>query len=107
MEKFKTKLSYDLTTGLMRLLQHVITESQPADTDDMLHIAALAEVLAVINKKLLEYKNKYSLSLTRVQALAMRKLYTDYIMNEVDATNYLANYLLKLSNHIHQQYQSL
>ena len=104
MDKFKTKLSYELTTGLMRLLQHVLTESHPDNTDEMLHMAALAEVLAVLNKKLLEYKKKYSLSLTPVQALAMRKLYTDY-MSDVEPTNYLANSLLKLSNQIHQQYQ--
>jgi hypothetical protein len=78
-----------------------ILDNDPANDDDKLHCAVLAEIRDRLYVKLIKHQTDYTISFTPAQAFALRILYTDYINNP---TCYLGNKLQVLAVEVHKQF---
>jgi hypothetical protein len=99
---YKTHLALDFANGLNELLERIIKE-EPAETDeDKLWVAALAEIHLLLQKRLVVTKPQYQISLTAVQAMALRIMVTTYCSGHQHA--WLSAKLLTVANSIHRFY---
>lgn len=99
---YKTHLALDFANGLNELLAAII-KGEPAETDeDKLWLAALAEIHLLLQKRLLITKPQYQISLTAVQAMALRIMVTTYCSAHQHV--WLSAKLLQVSNSIHRFY---
>lgn len=102
MKKFKTKIKRAEAEGLRHYINEIICQmyGSEADEDNML-TAALVQIYLKIEEKLLIVKPVYSITLTPVEAFAIRVVNRDFSSNNI----YVNNHVLQLSNVIHQHYQ--
>ena len=96
----KIKLKHDFAIGLMQLID-IIVAKEYATADDMLIMAGLVEIRHRLIVKVEKFNKEYSLTLTPVQSISMRLLYTDFI-NE--PSSYMGNKLLMISNEVAKKY---
>lgn len=101
MKQFKTKLKYDFAEALANTISQVMLAIVEPDQDEQLFLAGIAEVKLRIEMKLLRYRPKFQITLSPVQALSLRMLYTDYVQGDTD---YTGNKLRMIANDIHQHY---
>lgn len=99
--KFKTTLKRPMLEALSSYIEMLIVKHPAQEDDDKLLYANLLEVKLKADQKLAAYKEVYSLTLCPAQAIAVRIMYVNYV---IDSTTYLGNKLLQLSNQIHQQF---
>jgi len=102
MKKFKLKIKHDFAEALEKIIDDYMTYNY-ADFDDKLVIAGLVEIKDRLYKKLGNYQTEYQISLTPVQAIALRLFITDF--SEIGVKSYMGNRLFQISNAIHQQFQ--
>jgi hypothetical protein len=100
MKPFKTKLKLDALEALHDYLDGQLRFEVNTD-DEKLHFACLAEVKKILYIKLAKVQQDYQCSFTPAQAIALRILSTNYV---VDVTSFLGNKLHQLSNQINQHY---
>lgn len=98
--RYRFAMKRQLAETLKQRIETII-ENNPANDDDKLHYAVLAEIRDRLYVKLIKYQTDYTISFTPAQALALRILYTDYINNP---TCYLGNRLHILAVEVTKQY---
>jgi len=88
--------------GLVDAINTIINNSDNnSSNDDKLLCCVLQNLKLKIEKRLINYKDKYNIQLEHEQAIALKILYDDFIKN---ATTYIGNKLFQLTNQIHQHY---
>lgn len=88
--------------GLVDAINTIINNSDNnSSNDDKLLCCVLQNLKLKIEKRLINYKDKYNIQLEHEQAIALKILYDDFIKN---ATTYIGNKLFQLNNQIHQNY---
>lgn len=99
--KFKTQLNYAYVEALYSAICDIVmTTPALADDDKLLH-AVLDEIARRLYIKMAVVKDKYTISFTPAQAIALRILYLDYIQ---DHRTYLGNKLHAIANQVNQQF---
>lgn len=102
MKEFKTKIKYDFSEALVQIIDDTLHSIPRPDPDEQLFLAGLTEVSLRLKKKMVEWRPKYQITFSPVQALALRMLYTDCLGDA--STGYAANHLRMIANQIHQHY---
>lgn len=102
MKKYSTKLKYDFAEALVEVIAEALVQITPADDDDRLFLAALAEVKTRLQTKLVTWRPAYTVSFSPVQALSLRLLYTDEFRGQ--SPTYTGNRLRQIADEIHQHY---
>ncbi|HMR84957.1 MAG TPA: hypothetical protein PKE30_17550 [Niabella sp.] len=103
--KYKTKLSNTHCLGMISIIEHLVSGTKNAAPEQLLHLAALAEVMQRIKVKLINYSKVYKITFTPAQALAIHALFVEYISPHNKTTGDLYNRIMQMSNEIHQLYQ--
>ena len=101
MKALKIKIKDSYATGFVKMVDDLL-QKQYDDVDDMLMIAGLSELRNRLIVKQLKNQTEYTITLTAVQALSIRALFTSYVQ---DSTTALGNYLHMISNQVEQNYQ--
>lgn len=101
MKALSIKIEAKYAEGFVVMVDHMLNSLKFEEDEDKMMIAGLLEVKHRLNVKLLKPKKQYTLTLTPVQALSIRLLYTGYV-NEV--TTSLGNYLHTISLHVKKLY---
>ncbi|MBS0647362.1 MAG: hypothetical protein JSR97_12355 [Verrucomicrobia bacterium] len=101
MQKYKTVLSAVHCAGLRNLISYVCRNEDFKDKP--IFLAAIMEVMLVLNKKEIEYKREYKITFSAVQAIAVSKLYAEYISPHADFTNDFTSRMLMIHNEITQK----
>lgn len=94
-------MKYDFADALVKIISSVMIGLIEPDQDEQLFLAGIAEVKFRLEAKLLKCEPKFGITLTPVQALSLRMLYTDCVAGQ---TEYAANKLRMIANDIHQFY---
>lgn len=93
------EMKRECSAALISLIEKIITEFEATSDDDKLLFASLKELKLRVERRLLDYRVKYTFSLPATEAIALRIMYTDYVD---DKKSYMGIQLLELSNKIHQ-----
>ena len=102
----KINLRRDMAEAIVQLIDGAITQTTVKDIDDTeLLLATLSEVSLSLKKKLIEPKKDYNLKLSAAQSIAMHLLYKDYVSQQSDFTNHLANRMHQISQEVSKIYQ--
>lgn len=101
-KKIKTQMDFKTIQALASLLEVIIGGTISTD-DDKLLVAVLAEIKLMLELKILKMQDRYKLTFTPAQAIALRIMANDY---NIERTSFLGNKLHQLSTIIHQTYQS-
>lgn len=104
MKEYRIKLKHDFTEALAQIIKQVILKWKPEDDNDRLLLAALEEVRVRLEKKLVVYRQQYLTTLTPVQAIALRMIYSESIVNFQTLNKDTANKMRMIAAEIHQHY---
>jgi hypothetical protein len=102
MNTFKMKISRSLLEKLDEFIT-LLLQLETANNDEKLLVATIAQVGAIIHKKMGRYeqiKQNYSLTLNTAQMIAFVILDKDY---NADLTTHLGNKIHQLANQIQQK----
>ena len=105
LKPYKKKLHRDTVSGLADAITHLLTLDNIMDHEDRLHLAILAEVKCLAEKRLLSIKPEYTISFTPAQAFALSILSNDYF---ADKRTYLGNKLhqINLRCYLHHKFKN-
>jgi hypothetical protein len=98
--KYKVKLKRQACHELKQFIENLLLVTPLADEDKM-HLCLLGDLHEKLHDMLYDVKPVYTLSIKPAYALALRLLYTNYI---IEHTSYLGNAMHKVSCEVHQQY---
>src|SRR5690606_23547496 len=105
MNGVRVTFKYDFAEGMIRMIDELASKPiEQFDDDDKLIIAALMEIRTRLYTRLAHSRLQYTMTLTPVQALAMRIFYTDFVHQ--DPTGYMANRLRQISDQVYQTYST-
>lgn len=110
MRNYKTTFTRDFATGYVKLVDHVTIQvsgeglmKKSTDIEKML-LAALIEIKDRLYLKLGKQKKEYGITLTPVQAIALRVLYTKFVN---DPSTYMGSKLMLISNEVDKLYTNV
>jgi hypothetical protein len=96
------KVKHEFAETLVTIIDKAFQTIEPANDDDRLFLAALAEVRLRILQRMLTPRSEYQFQFSPVQAVAIRILHTDVITTP--PTDYCGNQLRQLADGIHKHY---
>jgi hypothetical protein len=99
---FTITISRSMLEGIYGIIS-VIIQSQPADDDDKLLLATLAEIRSDMHRRLDKVQQEYRFTLSPAKAIALRIMATNFCL---DIKTYTGNKLHQLSNQIHKHYSN-
>lgn len=102
MKGVKVEFKYAFAEGLIKIIDELAVCGYMEDDDKMV-IAALVEVKQRLYQRMGISKLQYTMTLTPVQSLAMRILYTDFLTPD---KGYMGNKLLQIANDVEKQFSS-
>jgi hypothetical protein len=94
------KFRHDFADGLLKMIDEYLSILYTED-DDKLVMAGLAEVKHRLYVKMERVQKEFTMTLTPVQALSLRILYTDFI-NE--PSTYMGSKLMLISEEVAKKY---
>lgn len=100
MNEVKVEFKYEFAEGLVKMIDTMVKAKVESD-DEKLIIAGLYEVRTRLYKRMANNKLQYTMTLTPVQSLAMRLLFTEYI---TDHTSYMGIKLARIANEVQLKY---
>lgn len=100
MKGFKVQLKHEIAEGIVALIES-LNSIRFEDFDDKLVMAGLIELKIRLQKRIINYQQQYKLTLTPVQAIALRIMCNEYVTG---VNSYLGNKLRQLADEIHKQY---
>ncbi len=110
MRNYKTKITHPFATGYLNLVEHVTKQIageglMPTSNDvEKMLLAALLEIKDRLYIKLGKQKKEYAITLTPVQAIALRVLYTKFVN---DPSTYMGSKLMLISNEVDKLYTNV
>lgn len=102
MKGVKIEFKYEFAEGLIKIIDELLGYGCIAD-DDKLVMAGLHEVKQRLQQRMLVFKKQYTFTLSPVQSLAMRILYTDFTHNH---KGYMGTKLLQIANEVEKQFST-
>jgi hypothetical protein len=100
LKQVKISFNHSFAEGLIQLIDEVLANKYEAD-DDKLVMAGLSEIRHRLYLKVEGVQKEYTMTLTAVQALSLRILYTDFI-NE--PATYMGSKLMLISEDVAKKY---
>ena len=102
---FKLKLKRDIAEAMEQLIDGLV-KLDLSDDDDKLLVAALVEMRLRLYDKLKHQQGEYTLTLTNVEALALRIFFCQFIANQKQTPNtaQLYHWLQLTANEVHRAY---
>jgi len=100
MKRIRIKFKHAFAEGYIRLVDDLLTKTYGED-DDKLLVAGLTEIRHRIYLKMAKQQKEYTLTLTPVQALSIRLLYTDFIN---DPSTYMGSHLMLISGQVEKTF---
>lgn len=97
----KITLPHAFAEGLIQMIDQYLGQRYVEDADKMI-MAGLAEIRHRLYVKVERHQAEYSITLTPVQALAVRLFYTEFINNPTD---YMGSKLMLISNQVDKTFQ--
>ncbi len=96
------KFKHPFAEGLIKLIDRLFLEKY-AEDDDKLVMAGLAELKHRLYLAVERFQKEYTMTLTPVQAIAVRILYKDFVN---DPATYMGSKLLLISEEVGKKYAS-
>lgn len=98
----KIKITHDELSALLVLLNGYVKENSPPmfTLDQLIHVI-LHRIIIRMAKRLLDQKSKYTLALSRDEALVINHLYEERISHY--GNQWTANLMLMIFNETHRQ----
>lgn len=103
MNQLKIHVKHAFAEGFVQMVDSIMKQHPVESDDDRLVIAGLTELRNRFHLRIEKMQRDYTLTLTPVQALALRIFYTDYVQTP---TTYMGSVLFNISNDVAQLYIS-
>lgn len=100
-KKLKITMPHSFVEGLIQMVDQYLAVGYVDDIDKMI-MAGLAEIRHRLYMKVERHQAEYTITLTPVQALAVRLFYTEFINNPTD---YMGSKLMLIANQVDKTYQ--
>lgn len=102
---FKSKLKREEAEALTRLIEYITVNVEDPSLSDLMLLALLNEIAAILKRKQLEYKPLYKMELSPAQAIALRLMCSEFITIDAGNITQLEAKLLLTCNEIEKQYK--